>query len=149
MLSTYSSTSVVPGTIHCCCCCIMWYTNKIEATKKCLASHSDLQQQHSSIMLHPSGHPAAGRKRCMHAPIPFRQPRSVCTSTSSLSRACYERACCVLSLCAMRVKISHHHDHSIRQIIFHRETVWGTTVSLNGVHVACSARRSRRGHPRN
>ena len=34
--------SVVPGTAHC-CCCIMCHTNKIEATKKCRASHSDLQ----------------------------------------------------------------------------------------------------------
>ena len=56
---------------------------------------SDLQQQRSSIMMHSCGHPAARRQRCSHAPIPCRQPRSVCTSTWSLSRACYVRACCV------------------------------------------------------
>ena len=69
----------------------------IEATKKCGTSRSDLQQQHSSIMMHPCGHPAARRQRCSHAPIPSPQPRSLCTSTWSLSRACFVRTCCVLS----------------------------------------------------
>ena len=59
--------------------CIMCNTTNIEATKKCRASRSDiwpLQQQCSSIMMHPSGHPAARRQRRSHAPILSRQPRS-------------------------------------------------------------------------
>ena len=84
LLSTWyvlQQHSVVPGTVHC-CFCIMCHTNKIEAMKKRRASRSDLQQQHRSrIMMHPSGHPAGRRQRCSHAPIPSRQPRSVCMST--------------------------------------------------------------------
>ena len=90
--------SVLPGTIHCCCCSIMCHTNKAEAAKKGLfALTSDLPQyQRTRIMMRPSGHPAARRQTCTHAPIPSRRPRSVFASTLSLSRACYVSACCVL-----------------------------------------------------
>ena len=116
--------SVVPGTVHC-CCCIMCHTNKI-TKKKCRVSCSDLQQQQrSSIMMHPSGHPVARRqRRGSHAPIPSRQPRSVCTSTWSLPRARYVSECCVLSLCVTRVENLSSYDHFIQQFIFHRKTVW-------------------------
>ena len=97
--------------------------NKIEATKKCGASRYDLQQQRSRIMMHPSYHRAARRQRRSHAPILSRQPRSVRTSIWSMSRACYVRACCVLSLCVMRVDNLSSYDHFVRQIIFHRESV--------------------------
>ena len=67
-----------------------------------------LQQRSSIIMMHPSGHPAARRQRCSHAPIPSRQPGTVagavCASTWSLSRACDVRACFVPSFCVMRVE---------------------------------------------
>ena len=63
--------SAVPGTVPW-CCCIIRHTNKIEATKRCRTSRSDLQQQQrSSIMMHPSCRPAAQRQRCSHAPIQF------------------------------------------------------------------------------
>ena len=89
------------------CCCIMYHMNKLEATKKCGTSRSDLQRQRSSFMMHPSGHPAARQQRCSHAPIPSRQPRSVCPSTWSLSRACYVRACCVQRYALCGLTISH------------------------------------------
>ena len=47
--------AVVPDTVHC-CCCIMCHT-KIEATKMCRVSRSDLQQQQRCSIMHPSGHP--------------------------------------------------------------------------------------------
>ena len=123
-LRTIQQHCVVPGTVHC-CCCIMCHM-KIEATEKCRASRSDLQQQQrSSIMMHPSGDPAARRQRCSHATIPPRQPRSVCTSTWSLSRARYVRECCVLSLSVMRVENVSSYDHFIQQITFQRKkNVW-------------------------
>ena len=115
--------AVVPDTVHC-CRCIMCHT-KIEATKKCRVSRSDLQQrQRSIIMMHPSGHPAARQQRRSHAPIPSRQPRSVCTSTWSLSRARYVRECCVLSLCVMRDENLSSYDHFMQQIFFHTKNVW-------------------------
>ena len=73
LLSTWyvlQQHSVVPGTVHC-CCCIMYHT-KIEATKKCRVSRSDLQQQQRCSIMHPSGHPAARQQRCSHVPIPRR-----------------------------------------------------------------------------
>ena len=47
--------AVVPDTVHC-CCCIMCHT-KIEATKMCRVSRSDLQQQQRCSIMHPSGRP--------------------------------------------------------------------------------------------
>ena len=97
LLSTYYSSTLYYLALHCCCCCcIVCHTNKIEATEECGASRSDLQQQRSSIMMHPSGHPAARQQRCSHAPTRSRHTRSVCTSTWSVSRAWYVRACCAI-----------------------------------------------------
>ena len=93
--------SVVPCTMHCCCdVCLMCHTTKNESVRSAgrFALTSDQQQQCCSIMMHPSGHHAAGRQRRSHAPIPSRQPRSVCTSTWSLSRVQYVCQCCVPSL---------------------------------------------------
>ena len=74
--------AVVLDTVHYVCYYIMCHT-KIEATKKCRVSRADLQQQQRiSIMMHPSGHPAARQQRCSDVPISSRQPRSVCTSVS-------------------------------------------------------------------
>ena len=94
--------------------------------EKCwaFALASDQQQQCSSIMMHSSGYHAARRQRRSHAPIPSRQPRSVCTSTWSLPRARYVSECCVLSLCVTRVENLSSYDHFIQQFIFHRKTVW-------------------------
>ena len=91
-----------PGAIQCRCCSIVCHTNKIDATKMCGASPSDLPHQRSSIMMHSSGDLAARRHRRSHAAIPSRHPRSLCTSTWPLSHACYVRACWVVSLCVMR-----------------------------------------------
>ena len=74
--------SVVPGCCDVVSCAIR---TKLKPRKGAglLALTHDLQQQRSSIIMHPSGHPDARRQRYSHAPIPSRQPRSVCTSTWS------------------------------------------------------------------
>ena len=104
--------SVVPGTIQYCWCVLSFVIRtKSKLRKRGFALVSDLQRQaaSSNIMMHPSGHPAARRQRCSHPPIPSRQPRSVFASTWCLSRACYVRACCVLSsLCGLK---NYHHRH--------------------------------------
>ena len=106
-------------------------------------------------MMHSCGHPAARRQRCSHAPIPSRQPRSICTSTWFSSRARDVRECCVLSLCVTRLE-NLSYDHFMQQTIFRRNNCMGWTdlffsriaVSQSGFHVACSAPRRRRVHPR-
>ena len=104
----------------------MCHTTKIEATRSGgrFALNSNLQQQRSCIMMHPSGHPAARRQRCSHAQIPSHQPRSVFASTWSLSRACHVRACCVLSLCVVKVENLSSSPFHIRQITFDWEAAW-------------------------
>ena len=95
--------------------CVIRAQSKLRKVRG-FALTSDLQQQRSSIMMHPAGNSAARRQRCSDALIPSRQPRSVFTSTWSLSRACYVRVCCVLSICVMRVEnlmiISHTYGKS-------------------------------------
>ena len=80
-------------------CCVTCHTNKL-TLRKCaglLVLTSYLQQQCSSIMMHPSGHPSARRRWCTHSPIPSRQPRSVCTSTwSTPCVVTYRQPPCVL-----------------------------------------------------
>ena len=87
VVSILQQHSVAPGTVHCCCCdvvsCAIRTKLMIRKSAGLLALTSDLQQQRSSIMMHPSGHPPARRQRCSHAPIPSRQPHSACTSTWS------------------------------------------------------------------
>ena len=92
--------SVVPGTTL----LLLLYHVLYEPNRRQQKS-AGLRSDLHSIVIHPSGHAAPQRQRCSHAPIPVQcVPRSVCTSTWSLSRACYVRACCVLSLCVMRVE---------------------------------------------
>ena len=100
--------------VHCCCDVVSRAIRtelKLRKSTGLLAPTSDLQQQRSSIMMDPSGYPAARRQRCSHALIPSRQPGSVCTSTWSTpcvvtyrqppyacSAAAASPRCCVLYL---------------------------------------------------
>ena len=119
---------VEPGSaVHCCCdvvSCAIRTKLKLRRSVGFLALTSDLPQQRSNIMMHPSSHLAARRQRCSHAPIPPRHPRLVFTSTWSLSRARYVRECCVPLLSIMRVNNLSSYDHFIQKFI-DRKTVRG------------------------
>ena len=86
--------------VHCCCDVVSYAIRTKSKRRKSagvLTLTSDRQQQRSSIMMHPSGHPAARQQRCSNAPIPSRQPRSPCTSTwSTLCVVTYRQPPCVL-----------------------------------------------------
>ena len=163
------------------------------------------QQYTESLVLHPSGYPAARRQRCRHAlrtsPGTFVQyARQHCPFVPSVLRAwvlcaivrLYADARCFIwtrmirlhgassrigshpawsatarwlrmngcdsrVTCMCGVFIDESYRKIIPKIIYRRETVWywdwpffpRMTVAQTGVHVACPARRSRRGHPRN
>ena len=98
----------------------MCYTNLIEDNKKvrgfaltCTAS----LYTHLVMLLHNDRDAATLRYRCSVCLVQYARRHGPCPVRVTCVRAvCYRYA-----LCGLKVS---YHDHFIRQVIFHRETVW-------------------------